>query len=232
MTGVDAYIDNAQVRAREVRPTQDLPAAVDSFKRAAAVRIRSFLEDHRLSLELADQISYTIETLEEEMKINVYGPQSLSPELPELPELLGELGNQLLALASRRGICEVSYSPPQPPELDEEGYYAGTDTRPPVARQERENPPRSEADFELLLNDDATLEVQTPPTPAPVDEATRTPIPAEKEPREQSIVMNFDGQGTTQTIALPDGRILTIHVAPGIEIVGPEPDGSPTMTFE
>lgn len=214
MTSVDAYINNAQVRAREVRPTQDLPAAVDSFKRAAAERIRSFLEDHRLSLELADQISYTIETLEEEMEIDVYGPQSLSPDLLEV------LGNQLLVLASRRGICEVSYSPPQPPELDEEGYISGTDIRPPVARQERENPPRPEVAFELRLNDDATLEVQTPPPP--FDEATRTPTPPTKEPRDASPVMNFDdGPETTDRIVLPDGRVIAIHVAPGIEKIFP-----------
>ena len=216
MTRIESHTNGYQCSAQDFNNSGRAATVQDLFRQAAEDHIRTFLRGHRLPAEEASEIFFNIEPqASDDLIVHIQGNI--------LRALLIELKNQLLNKAISLGVCEFDYNPSTPPEED--------DLQSPRATTPR-RAATPEIHFELRLDDNATLEVQTPPTPAPVDEATRTPIPAEKEPREQSIVMNFDGQGTTQTIALPDGRVLTIHVAPGIEIVGPEPDGSPTMTFE
>jgi len=218
MTRVDSTTNVSQCLAQESTLTQNRETAQARFKRAAERYINNFLDRHHLSREEASRISFTLELAAQEgdLSIRLYGYIDR--------DLLDSLGNELLGLAKRRGFCDdlnFSYSSLSSSEDEDEEM----ETEQPRVAQRREAPPA-----EIHMSE-ATLEVQSPP-PAPVDEATRTPAPTTKEPQDTSLVMNFDGEGTTQQITLPDGRVITIYVAPGVEVVSPEPDGSPTMTFE
>lgn len=209
MTGVESYTTIQQCQAREVRNIGNEATAQARFKQAAEQRIRSFLRDNGLPAEEASEIYFTIGSGDgDELGIQTDG------NIPEA--LLKQLGNQLLSLAVRRGICGVSYFPPASPDENEDEELDQEPEQPRVA-QRREAP--LEPNVELRMNDDVTLEVQIPP---PIDEAIQTPVPTTKEPRDASPVMNFDdGPETIDRVVLPDGRTITIHVAPGIKKISP-----------
>jgi hypothetical protein len=223
MTRVDSTTNVSQCLAQESALTQNRETAQARFKRAAERYINNFLDRHHLSREKASRISFTLELAaqEGELSIRLYGYIDR--------DLLDSLGNELLGLAKRRGFCDdlnFSYSSlPSSEDEDEE-----METEQPRVAQRRENPP--EPDFELSLNDDATLEVQTPPPPPPDDEASHAPTSVTKEPRETNTVMNFPENYSEQQVTLPDGRVLIIHVAPGVEILNSDQESSDVMTFE
>ncbi|MFA4905848.1 MAG: hypothetical protein WC645_05030 [Candidatus Margulisiibacteriota bacterium] len=214
MTSVESYFNVSQCTARELRP-QDLSSAQDKFTRDAGRRIRAFLQEHDLPAEMELQISFSISRPGEDLEVHTDGPLSR--------ELLEKLQGRLFNLARNQGICNIVYSPPTPFEEDEE-----IEPEQPRVAQRREAPP--EPNVEVRFSDDFTLEVQTPPTrqtedettsppPPPDDEASHATASVTKEPRETNTVMNFPENYSEQQVTLPDGRVLIIHVAPGVEIL-------------
>ena len=215
MTSVESYTTIQQCQVREARNIGNEVTAQASFRRAAEQRIHAFLEEHHLPAEEASSIHFTIGSADgDELGIQASG------EIPE--SLLEQLGNQLLSLAIRRGICEVRYFPPSPPDEDEYEELDEEPAQPRVARH-----------IELRLGE-ATLENQTPPSLPPEDEASYVPAGATKEPRKTPAVMTFPEEDSNNVlqVSLPDGRMLTIYIAPGVEILGQDQEGSPSMTFE
>ncbi|MBI5699222.1 hypothetical protein HZC35_02785 [Candidatus Saganbacteria bacterium] len=200
MTRVESYVDSTQCFTNESRQTQGPGTAIESFKRAAAQRIRSFLLAHDLPAEEAYGIYFNIEDGSGELVVETSG------SIPA--DLLEKLQAELLSLATRRGVCEVAYFPPSPPEENEDEEEGIESQRPRVAQR----------NVELHLGE-ATLEVQTPPAPPPDDEASHASAGATKEPREANTVMTFPEDYSEMQVTLADGRILTIHVAPGVKIL-------------
>jgi hypothetical protein len=203
MTSIVSYTNRNQCQAQEFYNSGNEETAATRFRQAAESLILTFLRGHRLPAEEASDIFFNIEPSEgDEFSIQIEG---------NIPEgLLIALKNQLLNIAINLGVCEFDYNPSTPPEEDD---YEEPES--PRVAQRREAPP--EEHLEVRLGE-ASLEVQTPPPPPPVDEATRTPVPPTKEPQDTFTMMDEDNYSMDR-IVLPDGKVMTIYIAPGIERV-------------